>query len=129
MWTRRNGWAGAVGLLLLVTCPSGADNCDRDCRMRQNFYICYLDSCVYLERADCGKCTAANSACDKTNPILEGTCQVSGTNRGKVYSGCPFNCNCGNGMAQVEVQAVEVLGGTWIDRDWWRCYVDVPPPL
>jgi hypothetical protein len=127
MWTRRIGWAGAVGVLLLFACTSGADNCDSDCRMRQNFYICGQDFCIYMDRADCGKCTAANSVCDKANPVAAGTCQVSGTNQGKVYSGCLVNCSC-TGRVQIEAQAVEILGGTWISRDWWRCYVDVPPP-
>lgn len=96
--------------------------------MRQNFFSCLTSQCFYMERADCGKCTANNSVCDTATLAMTGTCQAQGTNRVRIYSDCLYDCDCGSNRIAVEAQAVTVNDGDWIYRDWMRCLSDPPPP-
>lgn len=127
MFTRGIAWVGALTALLLLAGPSGADNCNNECRMRRNFYSCPQNFCMFMDRAECARCTLPGYACDKANPVVAGTCNESGTNQVKEYTGCLLNCSC-DGRTVIEAQDVEILGGTWIGCKWWRCYLEVELP-
>jgi hypothetical protein len=118
-------WVGLVALLVALVCPTvGGAGCDDKCRMRNNFFLCTLTTCVYMERADCGKCTAAMSACDTANPASPGTCQQQGTNTAYNYTGCNLDCDCSSTIWTVEAQNGVFPVGTPIERPWMRCLVE-----